>query len=141
MNVSANLSLKIKAEHEELDNLTATVEDLGERENWPPDLVFRVNLVLEEVGLNIMDYGLEHGLGEIEIVFTSDGRSLTIEVIDDGKPFDPLTEAPEPDLDASIEDRRVGGLGIHLVRNMMDEMRYRRENDKNHLTLVAHGIE
>ena len=117
--------------------MTAEVEELGRRDNWPPDLVFRVNLALEELGLNIMDYGLENAEQEIEITLTSDADSLVIEIMDEGRPFDPLADAPAPDLDGAVEDRRVGGLGIHLVRTMMDEMRYRREQGKNRLTLVT----
>ena len=80
------------------------------------------------------------GLHEFEITLTSEADVLRIEVTDDGRPFDPLNEAPEPDLDASVDDRQVGGLGIHLVRTMVDEMSYRREQDKNHLTLVARKV-
>ena len=67
----------------------------------------------------------------------SDENSLTIEIVDDGRPFDPLTDAPKPDVNAELEDRNIGGLGIHLVRKMMDDVRYRREEGKNHLTLVT----
>ena len=56
--------------------------------------------------------------------------------MDNGRPFDPLNDAPEPDLDSGVADRAVGGLGVHLVRTMMDEMRYRRDRGRNHLTLV-----
>ena len=135
--MSTSLPLRIKPQHEELDRVTAAVEDLGERDDWPPELVFRINLALEELGLNIMDYGLESAEQEIEITLTSDGDSLVIEITDEGRPFDPLTDAPTPDLDGPVEDRRVGGLGIHLVRTMMDDMQYRREQGKNHLTLVT----
>lgn len=141
MKMNSQLSLKLKAEREELDRITAEVEDLGMQENWSPDLVFRVNLVLEEMVLNIIDYGTEEGVGEIEIILTLRGDSLTIEIIDDGSPFDPLSDAPDPDLDATLEERRVGGLGIHLARTMMDDMRYRREQDKNHLTMVTYKVE
>ena len=58
---------------------------------------------------------------EVEIDLISDADALTIEIRDDGKPFNPLSDAPEPDLDAGIEDRPIGGLGIHLVLTMMDE--------------------
>ena len=117
--------------------MTAAVEDLGRRDNWPDELVFRVNLALEELGLNIMGYGLENAQQEIVITLTSDDVSLVIEIMDEGRPFDPLTDAPTPDLDGPVEDRRVGGLGFHLVRTMMDDMQYRRERGKNHLTLVT----
>ena len=139
--MNSQLSLTIKAERDELDRITAEVEDLGMQENWSPDLVFRVNLVLEEMVLNVIDYGTEDGVNEIEIILTLTDESLTIEIIDDGSPFDPLSDAPDPDLDATLEERRVGGLGIHLTRSMMDDMRYRREQNKNHLTLVTYKVE
>ena len=100
-------------------------------------LVFRINLVLEELGLNIIDYGHDEGVHEFDICLTSEEGAITIEVVDDGKPFDPLNDAPQPDLASDLEDRRVGGLGLHLVRTTMDDMSYRRDQGKNHLTLVA----
>ncbi len=139
--MSEQLKLKVETNPSELERISAAVEDIGQRENWPAQFIFRVNLVLEELGLNIMSYGYgEEGLHEFEITLTSEADVLRIEVTDDGRPFDPLNEAPEPDLDASVDDRQVGGLGIHLVRTMVDEMSYRREQDKNHLTLVARKV-
>ena len=139
--MSEQLKLKVETNPSELERISAAVEDIGQRENWPAQFIFRINLVLEELGLNIMSYGYgEEGLHEFEITLTSEADVLRIEVTDDGRPFDPLNEAPEPDLDASVDDRQVGGLGIHLVRTMVDEMSYRREQDKNHLTLVARKV-
>ncbi len=135
--MSETLSMTVKNSHDELDYIVSALESMAERENWPPALVYRVHLVVEELVLNVMDYGYDAGIHEIEINLASEEDSLTIEIVDSGKPFDPLTEAPEPDLDASIEDRRVGGLGVYLVRTMMDQMHYKRENEKNHLTIVA----
>ena len=138
--MTEQLKLKLETNPSELERISAAVEDIGQRENWSAQFVFRVNLVLEELGLNIMNYGHDEGLHEFDITLTSDEDVLTIEVIDDGRPFDPLSEAPEPDVDASVDDRQVGGLGIHLVRTMVDEMSYRREQDKNHLTLVTRKV-
>ena len=135
--MSEQLRLKLETDPSELERISAAVEDIGQQENWPAQFVFRVNLVLEELGLNIMNYGHDEGLHEFEIMLTSDENALTIEITDDGRPFNPLSDAPEPDLDASVDDRQVGGLGLHLVRTMVDEMSYRREQDKNHLTLVT----
>jgi anti-sigma regulatory factor (Ser/Thr protein kinase) len=59
---------------------------------------------------------------------------IEIEIKDDGRPFNPL-EAPPPDMGKPLAAKQVGGLGIHLVREMMDELEYRRENDKNLLIL------
>lgn len=138
--MSEQLKLKVETNPSELERISAAVEDIGQRENWPAQFIFRVNLVLEELGLNIMNYGHDEGLHEFEITLTSEADVLRIEVTDDGRPFDPLNEAPEADLDASVDDRQVGGLGIYLVRTMVDEMSYRREQDKNHLTLVARKV-
>ena len=135
--MSATLSLTVKTQAEELARITAAVEDFGEQEDWPPDLVFRVNLVLEELGMNIMNHGHDEGLHEFGITLVSEDDSLTIEIIDDGRPFDPLHDAKQPDVGAAIEDRPIGGLGIYFVHEMMDEMQYRREDGKNHLTLVS----
>ncbi len=136
--MAATVALKLTSGRDELAAITDAVEDLGRRERWPDALLFRVNLALEELGLNIMDYGYDGGPCDIDIVLTSDDDAVTIEIIDGGPPFDPLHDAPTPDLDASIEDRRIGGLGVYLVRTLMDDLRYRREHGKNHLTLVTH---
>lgn len=135
--MSAKLSLKVESRRDELDNIFGAVAGMAQQEAWSPELVFRVNLALEELVLNIMDYGFDEGLHEIEITLTSDADALTIEIVDGGRPFDPLKDAPQPDVDAPVEDRPVGGLGVHLVRTLMDQMHYRREKGKNHLTLVT----
>ena len=101
------------------------------------ELLYGVKLVLEEAVLNVIKYGFddddEH---EIDVALSTDGDMLTIRIEDDGKAFDPLRDAAEPDLDAPLEKRRVGGLGVHLMRTIMDELDYKREAGRNHLTLV-----
>ena len=135
--MSEKLTFTLQTGPDLLEEITTRVDDLGERENWPPDLVFKINLVLEELGLNIMNYGYDGGVNEIEITIVSEDDSLTLEITDDGKPFDPLKDAPLPDVNAAMEDRPIGGLGIHLVRTMMDDLCYRRERSKNHLTMAV----
>ncbi len=137
--MSEKLVLNIERSHDELGRITDAVDDLGSKEDWSTDLLFRVHLVLEELVLNIIDYGFDDGRDdhELEVVLVSDDDSLTIDITDDGLPFDPTEDAKKPDVNAPLEDRPIGGLGVHLVRTMMDEMTYRREDDKNHLTLVA----
>ena len=134
--MGARLALRINSEDGALERITAAVEDLGEREAWSPDLVFRINLVLEELGLNAIQYGSKGKTPDIEIVMVSDQDQVTVTISDAGVPFDPLTDAPDPDVDASIEDRPIGGLGVYLVREMMDEAHYKREDGRNHLTLI-----
>ena len=122
-----------------LQYIQGSVDELGQREAWPDSLTFKVNLVLEELGLNILSYG---GVGEdrgpeIEIVLKSEDDSLTIEVSDDGHPFNPLEDANDPKIDALLDDRSIGGLGVHLVRTLMDDLSYQRAEGRNHLKMVA----
>ena len=135
--MSAKLHLKLEARPEALERITSAIEELGEREEWPPKLMFRVNLVLEELGLNVMTHGQQAGARELEVILTSEPDTVTMEIVDDGPPFDPLRDALPPDTDAPLDERPVGGLGVHLVREMMDEVRYRYEDGKNRLTLVT----
>ena len=138
--MSATLDLTMETRLEELDRLSAAVEDFGADDDWPPNLTFQVNLVLEELWLNVLNYGHDGGEHEVDIRLTSDTEALTIEITDDGKPFDPFTEAPEPNVTGDLGDREIGGLGVYLVRTMMDEWRYKREDGKNHLILVKRRI-
>ena len=126
--------LRIPPNHDELEQIPAAVEEFAERDNWPPDLVFKLNLVLEELGVNIVNYS--GATGEIEIFLASDDDTVTIEISDNGRPFNPLDELDTPDVAAPLEERPVGGLGVHLVRSMMDELRYSREDGKNRLAMT-----
>ena len=135
--MSETLKLTILNRQDELNRIATEVEALGEREEWPPDLLFRANLILEELGLNIINYGYDDGVHEIEIVLNSEPDQLCIEITDDGKAFDPTEDAPDPPLTAPLEERPIGGLGVHLVRTMVDEFRYKREDGKNHVALVT----
>ena len=135
--LTETLNLKVRPNLDELGRVTAEVDAMGEREDWPPSLVFRANLVLEELLVNIINYGQSDSANDLDITLTSEPDRLRIEVVDEGRPFDPVKDAPPPVLTGTLEDRPVGGLGLHLVRSLVDEIRYRRENGKNHVALVA----
>jgi len=132
--VSEQLSLSFEPKIEELQRLMAEVEDLARREEWPEGLVFRASLVLEEIAINIVNHA--HS-GTFDVLLASDPEIVRIEVVDSGDPFNPLTDAPPPDLESEVGERRVGGLGVHLVKTMMDEVSYDRKGDRNHLLMVA----
>ena len=120
-----------------LGRISSRVEQLGEDDDWPPRLVYLVTLTLEELGLNALTHGRKHGLDELRMSIRSGSDSVVIELLDNGAPFDPLTDAPIPDPDAPLESRPVGGLGIYLIRNMVDEAHYKRSDDRNCLTLIT----
>ena len=139
--MSRQITLDLGGTPDELERINVAIEELAENENWPKELVFQIGLVLEELEMNIINHAYEKddclsGRAGSRIVLRSDADRLTIEITDDGKPFNPLQDAKKPDLDAGLEERKVGGLGVHLVRKLMDEISYRREDGQNRLTLV-----
>ncbi len=139
--MSEKLVLNRQATIDEIEIILEAVEYFGEQEDWEPALTFKVKLAIEELGINIANHGRVDDIPEIEIVVDSSPEKLTITIEDDGRPFDPLHDAPPPDLTSALEDRPVGGLGIHFVREMMDEMTYRHENGKNCLALTLNRVE
>lgn len=135
--MTASLTLRIPNRVEELPAVSDAVETLAQKDDWAPDVSYAVVLALEEVATNVVRHGGgEEGTREIEIEVVSTEAEARVKVRDTGKPFDPFREAPEPDIDAGLEDRKIGGLGLHLVRALMDEASYRREDGRNHVTMV-----
>lgn len=99
----------------------------------PADVVLRLSLVLEELVANVAAYGGRTPC-RVELSLGAAAGAVDLIVDDDGVAFDP-TGMPSPDVDANLADRPVGGLGIHLVRTLMDEVRYARVDGHNRLTL------
>jgi len=128
--------IRISNKIAELERINQALEILAEKWSLDPKIVFEFNLVLEEMITNIIFYAYkdkrEH---EIEICLSNHGKRIIIELIDDGIPFDPIKAELPVDVDKPLEDRKIGGLGIHLVKKLMDKVSYSREDDKNILTL------
>lgn len=135
--MSNELALTLETRPEELERLTAAIETLAEQDSWPAALTFKVNLVLEELVLNVINYAYEESGHQFDVRLTCNADDLVIEITDEGIPFDPLEDAPEPDMDSPMEERRIGGLGVYLVRTMTSDMQYRREDGKNCLTVAV----
>ncbi len=123
--------------HEKLPELVAAVESLGEQDGWPTEVTFRVSLVVDELVQNVLDYAYKDGSGDVEVAVTSQNDDIVIEITDEGVPFDPLNDAPEPDVTSAIEDRPVGGLGVHFAKTLMDAVEYSRDSQKNRLKIIA----
>ena len=101
-----------------------------------PDIAFKVDLVLDELFTNIVRYGYDdNGFHEIVVRFKGGHDRIRISIEDDARHFNPLL-APEVDIDAPASERRIGGLGIHLVRNLMDQVRYQRRPVGNRLIVI-----
>jgi anti-sigma regulatory factor (Ser/Thr protein kinase) len=120
---------------EELSSLAEKIEEFAGEFKLSPELTMKINLVMEEVLSNIIFYAFtDNNKHEISISVMLSGSRLTIEIKDDGIPFDPLTKDP-PDITMPAEERPVGGLGIYMVSEIMDEMHYTRKKNQNILTL------
>jgi len=99
------------------------------------DVQYLANLVIEELVTNCIKYGYEDtGEHVVEVRLKLSADELAVTVTDDGQPFNPL-ELPTPELQAPVENRPIGGLGIHLVRQMSDRMEYVRADGKNRVTV------
>jgi anti-sigma regulatory factor (Ser/Thr protein kinase) len=126
-----NLSNKLS----ELGRVNQSLTEFGQRHGLAPKVVHDLNLALEEILTNTISYGYtdnrEH---EIKVRLSMQPGEVQAEVEDDGQPFDPLA-VPEPDTAKSLEERTIGGLGIHLVRKLMDNLEYKRQGERNLLIM------
>ncbi len=105
----------------------------------PDAEMMRIELAVEEVFVNIASYAYPDGGGDAKVSVAVINDDVTIRFEDRGVPFDPL-KADEPDTDASLEEREIGGLGIFLVKEMMDDVRYEYKDGKNILTFSKHTL-
>ena len=121
---------------EQVSGLPAFVEDAVKASKLAPEMADSLNLALEEAVVNVINYAYPEGTtGDVIIDAAVTESAITFTIIDGGKPFDPTASA-EVDINAGVEDRPVGGLGIHLVRQIMDEVRYERRGEKNVLIIT-----
>jgi serine/threonine-protein kinase RsbW len=135
MKVSLRLILPAKLEN--LEKLIESVSGCARELGFDQKRVSEIELAAEEALINIINYSYPERPGEIEINCKLDGCSFIIELIDAGIPFD-VTSLPDPDITADIDDRKIGGLGVFLLKRVMDRVDYRRENDRNILSLTVH---
>lgn len=132
---SQRMELRLKNRLEEIEPLARAVENFAAANDLPPGPIFQVNLALDELLTNTISYGFpEGGEHEITVEIALQGGKVVITTRDSGVAFNPLEQAAA-DRTLDIDKRPIGGLGIHLVRNMMEHMEYRREAGENILTM------
>lgn len=115
-------------------------EAFGEKHELSFGVIQKFNIALDELLNNIISYGFQDELEhDIAVDVELRNERLIITLTDDGVPFNPFRNDP-PDTKLSIDERNIGGLGIHIVKNLVDEYDYKRHADKNIITLVKYNI-
>ena len=131
-----NKTLVIRNNIDELNRLVIFLEALEEEWELPMGLIPSINLALEEALTNVIFYAYEKNTeNNISVDFSKEGNKLTIIITDSGKPYDPL-QKEDPDVNLSAEDRPIGGLGIFLIKQIMNEVSYQRIENKNQFIMI-----
>jgi serine/threonine-protein kinase RsbW len=129
------IRLRMPARLENLGRLIEPLSDCAEAQGFGKEKIGRIELAVEEALVNVFRYAYPESPGDVEMVCRSEGERFAVEIIDSGIPFD-ATAMPVPDMTEGDQEREPGGLGIFLMKKMMDEVQYRREKDRNILTLT-----
>jgi len=135
-NRDPDANIELANQKAELESMVAWLESSGESLGIPAGLLMAINLALEEWFVNIVSYAFaDEAKHLIQLRMWKENEQVIIQIEDDGHPFDPCAQA-EPNTEAGIEHRKIGGLGIHFIRKTMSTMHYSREGHRNVLTLV-----
>ncbi|HIC88632.1 MAG TPA: ATP-binding protein [Anaerolineae bacterium] len=129
-------SLRVDASLANLDAVRAFIANAATTLGIPEELHFYLQLAADEAFTNLVMYGYAGQVGEAELTLSRDPDAVVLTIRDWSRPFDP-TQVPPPDLNRPLSERTIGGLGIHIIRQIMDEMHYRADAvEGNVLTLV-----
>ncbi len=132
--MSAEKVLKIEAEKDKLYEVQDFVAQVLEAHDCPMKTQLLIEISLEELFVNIALYAYPEGNGWVEIHVSVKDGVVSITLVDGGIPYDPLAK-PDPDITQSAEERQIGGLGIFMVKQKMDEVIYEYRDGKNMLTI------
>lgn len=133
--MTEEVEIKLNNTLSELERVNEALTEFSRRHALSSNVVHDLHLALEEILTNIISYGYaDDRQHEICVRLNARPSAVTAEVEDDGRPFDPLA-APAPDVTRPIDERPVGGLGIHLVRRLMDSLEYKRQSGRNLLIM------
>lgn len=125
----------VAGEPSQLPRLTRFLREFWAAAALPPEAAHPFEIALEEIFINVATHGAPAGRpAQVDVTLRRDGEELTLLIEDDGPAFDPL-QLPTPNIHAPLAERRVGGLGVHLVRQLMDAVSYERGDGRNRLRL------
>ena len=133
--MAGKLVVTLENQPDEFQRFTTALEEFGRIERVPDGVIFQVTLAVDELFTNIISYAYgDDGSHEIRIEMKTDGDVIEVDVFDDGVEFDPL-EAKHK-MPESLETAEIGGHGISIIRNFMDDVTYERLDAVNHLKMV-----
>jgi len=134
--MAETVSISVKNNVSELKKINHILEVFVKSNNLSSQVLFALNLSIEEILTNIITYGFEDSSEHFILLrMEKEDGLINIRIEDDGKPFNPL-DCDEPDLDKPLEDREMGGLGIFLIKSYMDDVQYQREENKNLISMT-----
>jgi len=128
-------TLVIEADINEVPGVTTAIEEAMRVFAFPEDAILDLQLAVEEAITNAIIHGYHGAVGEVEIIIHATRGVVEVRIEDCAPPFNPLL-LPEPDLGSDLDKRQIGGVGVHLIRQVADEVTYRYTGGKNILTLV-----
>jgi anti-sigma regulatory factor (Ser/Thr protein kinase) len=132
----AVLEVSLANDLDEIGGVAEQVDEFCTAHRLTPGVSYAANLAIDEILTNTINYGYDDDeRHQIEVIVSLEEESLVVVIVDDSMPFD-LGLAPERDLDLSLDDTPLGGLGLYLVHQMMDSVDYRREEGCNVVTLI-----
>ena len=135
------LELSLLNDLQEIGGAAAKIDAFCEAKEIPPEVAYAVNLSVDEILTNTISYGYDDDeQHRIDLTLRVKDGALVVVIVDDGRPFD-SSLAKEPDVDATLEERALGGLGLFLVQQMMDDVAYERSDDRNVITLTKSTAE
>jgi len=133
---SIGFELTVANRIEEIDRVNQSFNDFAQKHDIPEATRRRMNLVFDELLNNMISYAFEdEAEHQIEIAISLSGDCLKVTIADEGRPFNPFNESTPPHTELSIDERPIGGIGVHLVRSVMDAASYERSGTKNVVTL------
>ena len=130
-----SFDLSLNADINEIPGVSAALEEVMQVHSFSAEEILDTQLAVEEAMTNIISHGYEGRAGTVRISGHAVSGKIEIRIEDSAPPFNPLL-VPDPDCSSAIRDRSIGGLGIFLIRRVMDEVTYRHEQGKNILTLI-----
>ncbi|MEF9977955.1 MAG: SpoIIE family protein phosphatase [Thermomonas sp.] len=137
--VDLSMSLRVPEDRGRLPELLAAIASRLQGQGFDTGRIHDAQVVVEELACNLMDHGAHNGVDVLQLEMAIDGDQVILDVRDNGAGYDPFAH-PAPDLDADLEDRPIGGLGIHLVRELSQDARYHRLDGWNHVRVVLGAV-